>query len=353
MPKVSIDISQPSSTCPTSACQWKPCSLLLTTLLMMLLAGCSSDSATQAVTTVDFNWDVRPILSDNCFLCHGPDTQGQKAGLRLDLQEFATAELAENPGRYAIVPGDPSRSEMMRRITAADPDERMPPPASHKTLSADEIDILQRWITEGAVYKPHWSFISPGLSDIPTSPFDNKAGPIDRFIHARLDAAGLQPAPEASKISLINRASLTLTGLPPSLEAVDEFLADPSEDAYEGLLDRLLASPAYAEHMTSYWLDLARWADSDGFLDDHHDRFLWPWRDWVIQAFADNMPFDQFGTWQLAGDLLPNATDEQRLAPLSCGLANVPPKTVPSRRSTALKPWWNALTTHWVPPFWA
>ncbi len=288
------------------------CRLLCTLMLPLGLQAC--DNHRQVATSLDFNWDIRPILSENCFLCHGPDPEGQKAGLRLDLREFAVAELPEKPGRYAVIPGDPDASELIRRISAADPDERMPPPSSHKTLTDEDIDTLRQWIAEGAEYKPHWAFIAPTTTEIPSSPFNAEASPIDSFIHQGLAQANLEPAAQADKAALINRASLTLTGLPPTLAQVDAFIADDNPDAYEQLLERLLASPAYAEHMAGYWLDLARWADSDGFLDDHHDRFLWPWRDWVIQAFADNMPFDQFGTWQLAGDLLPNPSREQILA---------------------------------------
>jgi hypothetical protein len=264
---------------------------------------------------IDYNWHVRPILSENCFKCHGPDPESLEAGLRLDVGELAVRELPETPGKYAIVPGRPERSELIRRITAENADERMPPASTHKTLSALEIEILRRWIDEGAEYRPHWAFVAPELPEIPASAFDERAAnEIDRFVFRRLEREGLAPAAPADRETLINRVSLTLTGLPPTLDEVDAFLADDSPDAYERLVDRLLASPAYAEHMASYWMDLARWSESDGFLDDHHDRVLWPWRDWVIEAFRRNMPFDEFGTWQLAGDLLPDATREQILA---------------------------------------
>ena len=281
-----------------------------------LLHGCSApspDLGGLAADEIDYNWHVRPILSENCFRCHGPDPSSRKAGLRLDLGDLAVQELPETPGKYAIVPGNASRSELVRRIRAADVDERMPPESTHKTLSAQQMAILEQWIDNGAEYKPHWAFIKPELTEVP----DVAAGAtneIDRFIVARLEREGLAPAVAADKETLINRVTLTLTGLPPSLEDVDAFIADESAAAYERLVDRLLASPAYSEHMANYWLDLARWSESDGFLDDHHDRFLWPWRDWVIAAFRNNMPFNEFGTWQLAGDLLPNASKEQVLA---------------------------------------
>jgi uncharacterized protein DUF1553/uncharacterized protein DUF1549/concanavalin A-like lectin/glucanase superfamily protein len=192
---------------------------------------------------------------------------------------------------------------------------RMPPGSTHKTLSSQQVAILRAWIENGAGYRPHWAFIAPERAVVPKTPFDSRAAnDIDRFIYERLERERLAPAQEADKETLINRVSLTLTGLPPTPEQVDAFVADAAPDAYEQLVDRLLASPAYAEHMAGYWLDLARWSDTDGFLDDHHDRFLWPWRDWVIEAFAKNMPYDRFGMEQLAGDLLPDATRDQILA---------------------------------------
>ena len=298
---------------------------LLAFLLVLLVAGCTNDEpgARFDTQTVDFNWDIRPILSDKCFSCHGPDQEGLKAGLRLDIRDLAISELPESPGRHAIVPGDPGESELVNRITAANPDERMPPESSHKELSTAEIELLQQWISEGAQYKEHWAYIAPELNVPPGTAFpDRVSNEIDPYIFSQLEQHGLAPSPEADKETLINRVSLTLTGLPPSLDAVDAFLADDSPAAYENLVEDLLSSPRYGEHMAGYWMDLARWSETDGFLDDHHDRVLWPWRDWVIKAFNDNMPFNEFSTRQLAGDLLPDPTQEDLLATTFVRLGN-------------------------------
>jgi hypothetical protein len=292
-------------------------SFLAVSLLLLALAGCSSEEggSTLSSGSVDFNWDIRPILSDKCFACHGPDREGLKAGLRLDVRELAIAELPETPGSYAIVPGNPGDSELVRRITASDVDLRMPPESSHKVLSETEKDLLQQWIREGARYKEHWAYLPPALTPVPETSFDGRVeNVIDAYVFSRLEQEGLAPSTEAEKEALINRVALTLTGLPPSLEAVDAFLADDSPVAYENLVDGLLASPRYGEHMAGYWMDLARWSETDGFLDDHHDRVLWPWRDWVIDAFNNNMPYDEFATRQLAGDLLPDPGRDDLLA---------------------------------------
>jgi mono/diheme cytochrome c family protein len=261
--------------------------------------------ANSAAPLIDYNWDIRPILSDNCFRCHGPDAKSRQAGLRLDQKESAYAQ--------AIVPGKPEESELISRIIAKDPAYRMP--LGGKQLSGAEIETLREWIRQGAEYKPHWSFITPGKPALPQTRLANQnTSAIDRFILARLEREGLTASREADKETLINRVTLTLTGLPPALAEVDAFLKDESPNAYEKLVDRLLASPHYGEHMAAYWANISRYSESDGFLDDHHDRLFWPYRDWVIAAFNKNMPFDQFGTWQIAGDLLPNATKEQKLA---------------------------------------
>lgn len=286
-------------------------------LLFLTLTGCGKDTPARADGesggALSFNWDVRPIISDNCFACHGPDADGgQKAGLRLDLFNTATAELPESPGKFAIVPGDAATSELIRRINSTDPDVMMPPPDSNKSLDDAEKQVLAAWIEQGAPYERHWAYGSVQRPDLPVPAAADDA--IDTFIRARLAQAGLTPAPEADKATLINRLYLDLTGLPPALEAVDAFTADTSPDAYERIVDGLLASTAHAEHMTAQWLDIARWADTDGYLEDAGNRLLYPWRDWVISAYQDNMPFDDFLTWQLAGDLLPDANSEQRLA---------------------------------------
>ncbi len=264
---------------------------------------------------VDYNWDVRPILSDKCFTCHGPDAKARRANLRLDTAEGAYAALAGRTPRHAVVPGDPAASEMIRRITAPTAALRMPPSATNKSLSPGEIDILQRWIEQGGEYRPHWAFISPTRTAPPRLAGSHRVvNDIDRFIISRLERENLGPSSEADRETLINRLAVILTGLPPTLPEVDAFLNDKSANAYEKVVDRLLASPAYGEQMASRWMDVARYAESDGFLDDYHDRLFWPYRDWLIGAFNRNMPFDQFATWQIAGDLLPNSTKEQKLA---------------------------------------
>src|SRR5688572_16110005 len=271
--------------------------------------------AAAAVTRpVDYNWDVRPILSDYCFRCHGPDEKARQAGLRLDTAEGAYAAL-RRPGTFAIVPGKPAESQVIFRITHANAVVRMPPTVANKVLSPQQIEVLRAWIAQGAEYKPHWAFTAPLKAAVPSVPAaPSVLNEIDRYVQARLDREGLRLSPPADKETLINRVTLTLTGLPPTLAEVDAFLKDTSPQAYEKLVDRLLASTAYGEHAGEQWLDIARYAESDGFLDDTHDRLLWPYRDWVIAALNRNMPFDQFATWQLAGDLMPSHTKEQLLA---------------------------------------
>jgi hypothetical protein len=262
---------------------------------------------------VDYNFQVRPLLADRCFLCHGPDEKKRKAKLRLDLPEIAFA-------RKAIVPGKPEQSLVIERITADD-DTRMPPAKSNLTLSQDEIALLRRWIAEGAEYKPHWAFL-PLPDAVPLPAVADRAWPnagLDHFILARLEREGLRPSPAATKEDWIRRATFDLTGLPPTPAEVDAFLADGSPRAFEKVADRLLASPRFGERLAMEWLDVARFADSFGYQADG-DSNVWPWRDWVIAAFNADLPFDQFLTWQIAGDLLPKPTRSQRLATAFCRL---------------------------------
>jgi mono/diheme cytochrome c family protein len=284
------------------------CALVSIVLGALVLAGNAQEPTQTKTYQVDYNWDVRPILSDNCYRCHGPDAKARQAGLRLDQKESAYAQ--------AIEPGKPDETELMKRITSKDPAYSMPPPASSaKSLTNAEVATLRKWIQEGAEYKPHWAFVSPIKVVPPEVREKGRIGnDIDRFVLARLEKEGLSPSAEADKATLMDRLSFSLTGLPPTLDEVDAFLRDKDPNAYKKAVDRLLASPAYGEHMAAYWMNIARYSESDGFLDDHHDRLFWPYRDWVIAAFNKNMPFDQFSTLQLAGDLLPNATKEQRLA---------------------------------------
>jgi len=257
--------------------------------------------------TPDFDRQVRPILSDNCYVCHGPDPGTRQADLRLD----AIHETIESG---YIVPGSREESEVFRRITAEDATERMPPPSTGKTLTPAQIEVIGRWIDSGAEAKAHWSFVSPARPDLPdVGRPDWCRNPIDRFILARLEAEGLEPSPEADKPALIRRVTYDLTGLPPTPQEVDAFLADESPDAYEKAVDRLLASPRYGEHMARYWLDVARYGDTHGLHLDNY-RSIWPYRDWVIRAFNQNLPFDRFVVDQVAGDLLPDGTLEQKVA---------------------------------------
>jgi hypothetical protein len=263
---------------------------------------------------LDYNIHVKPVLSDKCFACHGPDKAKQKAGLRLDLEQVALAELPENPGKVAIDPGNPEGSELFYRILSDDPDYQMPEPESHLTLDAKEKAVLIKWIKDGAEFKPHWSFVKPQLPDVPESKLDVHAlNEIDRFIFKKLEDEGFTPSPEADRELLLRRVTLDLTGLPPTLEEIDAFLQDKSPDAYEKQVNRLLNNPHYGEKMAVDWLDLARFADSHGYTVDRL-RDMSPYRDWVIQAFNKNYSYDKFIQWQLAGDMMPNTTQEMILA---------------------------------------
>ena len=260
---------------------------------------------------IDFNRDIRPILSDKCVFCHGPDKEQRQADLRLDTQEGALADLG---GYAAIKPGDPAASELIKRIQSTDEYEQMPPPDSKRSLSAEEKQMLIDWIKQGAQFQEHWSLVKPGRPELPkvTDPNWPQNG-VDHFILKRLEEQEMLPSSRAEKETLIRRVTLDLTGLPPTLEEVDAFLKDDSPNAYEKVVDRLLKSPRYGEHMAAIWLDVARYSDSNGYQQER-TRTMWPWRDWVIRAFNENMPFDQFTIEQLAGDLLENPTRDQLIA---------------------------------------
>lgn len=261
--------------------------------------------------TVEFNRDIRPILSDTCYKCHGPDKAKRKADLRLDLESGAKAKLGDH---FVIVPGQPSMSELVRRITTSDPDDHMPPADAGRLLTPRQVEMLRRWVEQGAKWQAHWSFIPPARPAIPRASNPGWVrNPVDNFILARLEREGLQPSPEADRAALLRRVSLDLTGLPPGTAEVDAFCADSAPQAYEQVVDRLLASPGFGERMASRWLDAARYADTSGYQSDG-ERSMWRWRDWVIDAFNGNLPFDRFTIEQLAGDLLPGATRAQRIA---------------------------------------
>uniref|UniRef100_A0A7C2JYE2 DUF1553 domain-containing protein n=1 Tax=Schlesneria paludicola TaxID=360056 RepID=A0A7C2JYE2_9PLAN len=261
---------------------------------------------------VVFNRDVRPILSNNCFLCHGPDAKHREAGLRLDDPNVAVSKLES--GATAIVPGDPAASELLKRITAHDPDVKMPPRDSGKSLTPEQIATLTKWIAQGADYQGHWSFLPPQRPTPPTvNDLTTVRNEIDLFLQSRLEREGLPVNGEADKVTLLRRLTLDLTGLPPTIAEVDAFLSDDSPEAYERAVDRLLDSPRFGEHFGRIWLDAARYGDTHGLHLDN-ERSLWPYRDWVINAFNQNLPFDQFTIQQLAGDLLPNATRDQQIA---------------------------------------
>ncbi len=271
-------------------------------------------NAVEPAEKVNFSFQIRPLLADRCFKCHGPDDKARKGKLRLDLAESAYAIRDAEKREAAVVPSHPERSQLCWRISTTNEDDRMPPAASNLSLSSEEKELLQRWVKQGAEYTPHWAYIPiqkpspPKLAD--DSPAQN---PIDAFVLAKLQRENLKPSPEATRETLIRRLSFDLRGLPPTLEEIDAFLADKSRDAYERLIEKELASPAYGEQQASLWLDLARFADTYGYQSDV-DRDFSPWRDWVIRAFNQNLPYDQFVLWQLAGDLLPAPTRDQILA---------------------------------------
>ncbi len=289
---------------------------------LLVMSSCGRTSLPEMVEaeyvnlpeTIDFNQDIKPILSDKCYLCHGPDENKIAAGLQLHLPELAFAELPETPGKYAIKPRNLSKSEVFHRIISEDPNYLMPNPESHLSLSNYEKAVLIKWIEDGAEYKDHWAFVKPETYSLPETSFaEHINNPIDHFVLATLEKHQLEPSIKADKETLLRRVSFDLTGLPPTLEDMNSFLADTTSTAFEKQVNRLLASPHYGEHMALGWMDLSRFADTHGYSVDRY-RDMSPWRDWVIESFNNNMPYDQFVTWQLAGDLLENPTRDMKLA---------------------------------------
>ena len=285
--------------------------LLAAVAVLLTQAGTGTVWAQQLPVSVSFDRDIRPILSDLCFTCHGPDESQRSSGLRLDERNGL---FAERDGDSVVSPGNPAASLLVQRIVSADPDMQMPPPGFPRRLTDRQKQLLNDWIEQGAKWTEHWAFVRP---QVQVPPVTSNPGwcrnPIDQFVLARLESAGLQPSPEADRRTLIRRVTLDQTGLPPKLDEVEAFVADQSADAWERVVDRLLASPAYGEHMAVAWLDAARYADTSGYQNDG-PRSMWRWRDWVIEAFNRNLPFDQFTVEQLAGDLLEQPTLEQRIA---------------------------------------
>ena len=280
-------------------------------LAMLVPPSASAEHHETAQVNINYNLDIRPILSNNCYACHGPDAKSRQANLRIDTKAGAFSEPSGYP---VIVPGKPEESELHLRVISNDDNYRMPPADFNKTLTPEEIEAITQWIREGAKWEEHWAFTTP----VRPTPPDIKNGdwvrnPIDTFILSRLEKEDLQPASEADKRTLIRRLSFDLTGLPPTREEIHQFLTDDSPDAYEKVIDAFMAKPEYGEHLARFWLDVARYGDTHGLHLDNY-REMWPYRDWVIKAFNKNMPFDQFTTEQLAGDLLPEPTIEQKIA---------------------------------------
>jgi len=283
--------------------------------VVLLIGGCATSIERSLPEKVSYNFHVRPILTDKCFACHGPDVSKLKAGLRLDIPALALSELKENKGHFAIVPGKPEESELFHRIASDDPTYLMPNVESNLPhLTEREVALVKKWIEQGAVFEKHWAFVKPEIHNIPVvSDADWCTNEIDYFILEKLDDLDLEPNTIADAERLLKRISLDLTGLPPSIDLMDQFMDDESGMNYENAIDQLLSSPAYGEKMAVSWLDVARYSDSYGYQDDNI-RTQWPWRDWVIHAFNENMPYDQFLTWQIAGDMLPDADKEKILA---------------------------------------
>jgi hypothetical protein len=273
---------------------------MLRTIFAFLCLAAIARQGVADTKKISFNKDIRPILSDRCFTCHGPDAEERQAGLRLDTMADATAVLES--GSHALVPGKPFKSEIIARINSKDPDIVMPPPEVGKPVTQEEARLFTQWIAEGAQYERHWAFERIKRPAVPEV-IDKKwpLTPIDHFILARLEQEQVTPSPDATRVTLARRLSLDLTGLPPSAEVVEEFLQDTTVDVYERYVDTLLASPHYGERMAIEWLDAARYADSHGYQTDS-SRSNWPWRAWVIEAFNRNLSFDQFTIEQIAGN---------------------------------------------------
>lgn len=287
-------------------------------LLLVLTFACNGrkDSPVNLSPSdqISYNFHVRPILSDKCFACHGPDANKREADLRLDIQAHAYAALKDNPDIHAIVPGDPQTSKVYRRIVSSDPNEQMPPPSSNLSLTEQDISLIEKWIQQGAPYERHWAFVSPVKKELPK--IKNPSWPIneiDHFVFEKMTEMGLSPNKPASKMHLLKRLSLDITGLPPSLQLMEEFENSEGYESYDLMVDRLLAQPGFGEKLAILWMDVSRYSDSYGYQDDNI-RTQWPYRDWVIHAFNTNLSYDKFITWQLAGDLLPDANKEQVLA---------------------------------------
>ena len=295
--------------------------LIVFALLLITVAGwlACMQANTTAVSAmpdkISYNFHIRPILSDKCFKCHGPDINKREAGLRLDIPDSAFAPLKETKGAFALVPFKPEESELYKRISSTDTSYLMPTPSSHLgILSAHEIALFKKWISQGAKYEPHWAFVKPVKAPVPEIKNRELAkNEIDHFIISKQEQVGLSFNETADKERLLKRVSLDLTGLPPSEKMMDEFTASQNTNAYETVVDELLNLPTYGEKMAVHWLDVARYSDSYGYQDDNV-RTQWAWRDWVIHAFNKNIPYNTFLTWQIAGDMLPNASKEEILA---------------------------------------
>lgn len=292
---------------------WLSISVVLAAVVTAVVVFVLIDGNKNTNARVDYNFDIRPIISDRCFKCHGPDARQRKANLRLDTEEGLYAALRENPNAHVIVKGDPESSEIYRRISSSDTTELMPPPDSNLKLTQQEIALIKKWISQGAEYKKHWAFVPPQQPDVPKSGEDWVVNEIDEFVLAKLEENDLEHNEESDRERLLKRVYLDLIGLPPTLEQQDAFLNDQSDNAYEKVVDELLANKHYGEKMAIQWLDVARYADTHGYQDDGL-RTMWPWRDWVIHAFNENYSYDKFIGWQLAGDLMTDPSKEMLLA---------------------------------------